>query len=82
VDRHAHRHRFDFGHASLKVIAQVELAQQHDRLRAPFPDHRQRSFDTSRVEVVVERRHEEHHVEVRGQHLRCRHTTDTLSNQR
>ena len=68
----AERDRFDVVEERLHVVDEVGLRQQHDRLRAALPRHREVALEPARVEVERQRLHEERDVDVRREDLLLR----------
>ena len=54
---------------ALGVRRDVGLVEQHDRRRAAAPGHREVALEAAEVEVAVEARDHERHVDVRGEDL-------------
>ena len=57
------------GHARRQVVAQVGLVEQHHRCRAARPGQCQVALQAPQVEVVGERRDDDHGVHVGGDDL-------------
>ena len=71
--------RGDLPDARRRVVAQVELVEDHHRPRAAAVRKRQVALEPPRVEVGVEAHHQEGEVDVRGHHLLARHLAGGLA---
>ena len=71
----------DLGLVRVAVLAQVRLGQHHHRGGAALPGGGQVALDAARVEVGVQRRDQEGHVDVGGDHLRRAATADRLAHE-
>ena len=63
------RQRGDLGDERAAVVDEVRLVEDDDRRGAAVPCGHQIALDPPRIEIVVEARHEEHDVDVRGDDL-------------
>ena len=75
----AERRRVDLGEIRSDVVDQVDLGQQHDRLRPALPGHRQVALEPAWAEVERQRLREEHDVDVRREHLLLHRVPDLLA---
>ena len=55
-----------------RVVLEVGLREQHDRARAALDGEREVALEQPAVELLAERMHDEHDVDVGGDHLLAR----------
>ncbi len=70
-DREAQGASFRVAPERSGIVHQVRLCQYDDGRRATLPDQRQIALQAAQAEVLVQGRHKQNPVHVRGQHL-CR----------
>ena len=69
MDRGGAGDRLDPGHRSTDVIGEIGLVENDDRLGARTPGQAEIALEPARVQVMVERGHDEQEVDVGGEDL-------------
>jgi hypothetical protein len=63
----------------VEIVRKVGLVQHDHRARPAFPGHGEVTLDPPKVEVTIQTRHEERHIDVRSQNLLERFTAGDLA---
>ncbi len=69
LDRHPGCHRVHAAHSRRHVVADVGLGQDDHRVGTALPGHGQVPLDPARVEILVQRRHQQRQIHVGRHHL-------------
>jgi len=81
VNSHAESDSFDFAKFFFDLIAKVGFAENDDRACSTLPGSGQIAFDSSQVEIVIERCNDEYSVDIRADYLFFASKTSDLASE-